>query len=67
MDRFIFEKSGMFWWVYENIPESEDRRIVCVCVYKKGAVEATRTLNELWGANGKYSQSFRTASPTAIG
>ena len=47
MPRFVFERDGAFWWIYENTGEGE-RRIVCVCVYKRGAIECVRRLNELW-------------------
>jgi len=47
MQRFVFEKNGLFWWVYENTVD--EKNIVCVCVYKKGAVEVVRRLNEFCG------------------
>ena len=51
MDRFTFEKNGLHYWVFENTEFGKS--VVCVCVYKKGAVEVTRRLNEMWEENTK--------------
>lgn len=46
MDRFTFEKYGMYFGVYENV--GEEKKLICLCTYKKGAVECCRRLNEMW-------------------
>lgn len=46
MPRFVFERNGIHYWVFENTEAG--KVIVCVCTYKKGAVEVTKRLNELW-------------------
>ena len=46
MERFSFESYGNFYGVYEHI--GEEKTLVCVCTYKKGAVEVTKRLNELF-------------------
>ena len=46
MERFTVEKYGIYFGVYEHI--GEEKNLVCVCTYKKGAVEVTKRLNELF-------------------
>ncbi len=45
-EHFIIEKYGLYFGVYENT--NEGKVLVCVCTYKKGAVEVARRLNDLF-------------------
>ena len=46
MERFTIEKYGIYFGVYENV--GTEKTLVCLCAYKKGAVEVTRRLNKFW-------------------
>ena len=46
MEHFTFEKYGIYFGVYEHI--GEEKKLICLCAYKKGAVEVTKRLNELF-------------------
>ena len=46
MERFTFESYGNFYGVYEH--NGDEKKLICLCTYKKGAVEVTKRLNELF-------------------
>lgn len=46
MERFTIEKYGIYFGVYEH--NGDEKKLVCVCTYKKGAVEVAKRLNELF-------------------
>ena len=46
--RYERYKGGRFWAVYEN-PE----KLICICVYKRGAIEIIKRLYQLQGLDDR--------------